>query len=152
MPDLPPPPKQPLNSCPLLKKWLLDSYCSDHAITGVGASTRVWSTYQGRTLKKKNWLPSHRREFVNSSPPSCWNTDRLDPVQPATLWVHECGGPKNQILVDKSVWFSVFGLVNSAWTCDLWASLCHPLPRPLSEARTAKGGSVVTSTAESSEA
>lgn len=56
-------------------------------------------------------------------------------------------------LVDKSVGlvlrFRNFGLVSSAWTCDLWASLCHPLPRPLSGARTAKGGSVVTSTAES---
>lgn len=31
------------------------------------------------------------------------------------------------------------------WPCDLWASLCHPLPRVLSGAGTAKGCSVVTS-------
>lgn len=46
--------------------------------------------------------------------------------------------------------FKFFWLVSSTWTRDLWASLCHPLPRPLSGARTAKGGSVVTSTALSS--
>lgn len=37
-----------------------------------------------------------------------------------------------------------FTMPSFTWLCDVWASLCHPLPRVLSRAGTAKGGSVVT--------
>lgn len=41
--------------------------------------------------------------------------------------------------------FVVLGSQVPHWPCDRWASLCHPLPRALSGAGTAKGCSVVTS-------
>lgn len=69
------------------------------------------------------------------------------------LWIS-----KNQICVGKWLMteffvltffifldLAVFTLPDFTWPCDLWASLCHPLPRALSGAGTAKGCSVVTS-------
>ena len=61
-----------------------------------------------------------------------------------------CGFPRSSGLAGGShicavLAMCVFTLPSLPWPCDLWASLCHPLPRVLSGAGTAKGCSVVTS-------